>query len=76
MAELVKLKLNLMESGMDKVCERCRAAESDFVMLAYRGTSLVCQECDAAMEREWVEEDPQNNRHYLDSLNDNWRPTA
>lgn len=50
-----------------RFCERCRVS-SEHEMLAYRDDVLVCQECDSALEREWVDEDPENHRHYLDAF--------
>mgnify|MGYP000548302555 CR=1 FL=1 len=55
-----------------RICTRCRISEHD-AMLAYRDGKLVCGDCDSALENEWVAEDPENNRHYLDTLNENWR---
>jgi len=50
-----------------KTCERCGVSD-EYEVLAYRGTELVCQECDCQMEREWVAEDPHERRHYLDTF--------
>ena len=50
-----------------RVCVRC-GANSDYVMLAYRDGKLVCDDCDADLENEWVAEDPENNRHFLDTF--------
>lgn len=48
-------------------CECCGVSE-DFQMLAYRGQKLVCEECDSQMEIDWVAEDPDYRRHYLDTF--------
>lgn len=50
-----------------RLCERCGVSE-EFEMLAHRDKRLVCQECDSQIEREWVSEDPDNRRHYLDTF--------
>lgn len=48
-------------------CNRCGVSD-EVEMLANRGLQLVCAECDGDLENEWVAEDPDNNRHYLDTF--------
>lgn len=48
-------------------CERCGASE-EYEMLALSGSRLVCQDCDSALGHGWVEEDPENRRHPLDTF--------
>lgn len=48
-------------------CENCGASE-ETEMLARRGAILICSLCDEDMEAEWVAQDPENNRHYLDTF--------
>jgi len=50
-----------------RYCQDCGIGE-DIEMLAHRDGNLVCQECDAKAERFWVSQDPENNRHYLDTF--------
>ena len=51
----------------ERKCECCGVSET-IEMLAYRGAKLVCQECDAQAERDWVAEAPNERRHYLDTF--------
>lgn len=51
----------------ERKCECCGVTE-EFEMLAYSGKKLVCQECDSRLEHEWVAEDPNHRRHYLDTF--------
>jgi hypothetical protein len=55
-------------------CSRCQASE-DYAMLALSNGVLVCDECDSEMEAEWVAQDPEHNRHSLDTFSPdrNWR---
>lgn len=50
-----------------RCCTRCGVSEAR-EMLALSGSRLVCQDCDGAIEREWVADDPDNRRHYLDTF--------
>jgi transcription initiation factor TFIIIB Brf1 subunit/transcription initiation factor TFIIB len=50
-----------------RLCECCGVSE-EVEMLALSGAQLVCSACDAVLEREWVAEDPDNRRHYLDTF--------
>lgn len=51
----------------ERKCVECGISENE-EMLAYRGSKLVCQECDSQLEQEWVEEDPGNRKYYLDTF--------
>lgn len=48
-------------------CEDCGVSEAH-EMLAGRDGRLICGDCDDAAEARWVAEDPENNRHYLDTF--------
>lgn len=51
-----------------RVCFNCGVSEHD-EMLALGGFGhLVCQDCDARDESDWVAEDPDNRRHSLDTF--------
>lgn len=50
-----------------RCCKRCGVSD-EYEMLAYRGSDLVCQQCDCDMEAEWVSEDPDSRKHYLDTF--------
>ena len=56
-----------MAKQSERTCRRCGVSD-EYEMLAFRAGTLVCQECDGEMEREWVAEDPNNRRHYLDTF--------
>lgn len=53
--------------GPSRCCMVCGVSE-EHEMLANRGDALVCQECDSVLESDWVAEDPDNRRHYLDTF--------
>ncbi len=48
-------------------CEECGVGE-EVEMLAYRDGHLICNDCNHVLERCWVNEDPDNNVHYLDTF--------
>lgn len=49
----------------DRRCNRCGVSEEQ-EMLCLSGMQLLCQGCESELEREWVDEDPDNRRHSLD----------
>jgi hypothetical protein len=53
--------------ALERKCECCGISE-EFEMLALHGQVLCCQECDSRLESDWVAEDPDNRRHYLDTF--------
>jgi hypothetical protein len=62
------MPLNQSDSGAPlRKCERCGVSEEQ-EMLCNRGLQLVCQGCDSELEREWVAEDPDDRKHYLDTF--------